>query len=257
MARFSLLAAVVVCGLALLPFDAGAAAPQAASGKTRPAERGAAAKFARSGPQLVDAASFKAVKLPPASAEEIAGLREAATAYDKRDYAKAISLLQPLAEKGSARAAFSLGLMAVRGHGMPMSTEVAEKWWVRSAKGGFPDAQYHLGFMYHQGLRGGRNPELIAKLWSLAAAQGQGDAMFGMGYMYRAGDGVPKDLKKSLKMFTGAADLGHPGAAYEAGLMYKYGRAGASKDTAKARMYLKKAADAGVAPAKQELAGIR
>lgn len=203
------------------------------------------------------AASFKFVKLPPPTPEETAALREASTAYGKRDYAKAVSVLTPFAEGGSPRAAFSLGLMAMRGHGMLMSTEMAEKWWIRSAQGGFPDAQYHLGFMYHQGLRGARNPEVIARLWSLAAEQGQGDAVFGLGYMYRAGDGVPRDIKKSAKMFMDAAKMGHPGAAYELGLMYKYGRAGVAKDTAKARENLQKAVDAGIPQAKQELAGIQ
>ncbi len=210
-----------------------------------------AAKGGAPAPDL--AAMFPAVTLPQASSGEIAKLRSAAAAYEKRDYAGAVAILTPAANAGSARAAFSLGLMAIRGHGMPMSTEVAERWWVMSAKGGFPDAQYHLGFMYHQGIRGARNPELIARLWSLAAAQGQGDAMYGMGFLYRAGDGVPKDAKKSLKMFTDAADLGHPGAAYEAGLLYKYGGAGAPKDPGKAGAYLKKAADGGVPQARQEL----
>ncbi|SBW11040.1 exported hypothetical protein [uncultured delta proteobacterium] len=257
---------ILVCvglflGLAVCP-SGSFAADKAAPGKPAPvkaAQKTSPPAGVKGGApaQPNPAAMFPAVTLPPASPEEIAKLREAAAVYEKKDYTKAIAILTPMADAGSARAAFSLGLMAMRGHGMPMSTEVAERWWTKSAKGGFPDAQYHLGFMYHQSLRGGRNPELIARLWSLAAAQGQGDAMYGMGFMYRAGDGVPKDEKKSLKMFTDAADLGHPGAAYEAGLMYKYGRTGAAKDLAKARVYLKKAADAGVPQARQELAGIK
>jgi len=200
---------------------------------------------------------FPTVKLLPASEQETAGLREAAAFYGMKDYVKAMAILTPLAEAGSARAAFSLGLMAMRGHGVPMSTEVAERWWIKSSKGGFPDAQYHLGFMHHQSLRGGRNPKLIAHLWSLAAAQGQGDAMYGLGFMYAAGDGVTKDLKKSLKMFTDAADLGHPDAASKVGVAYKYGRDGATKNAAKAKIYLEKAADAGMPQARQELDGMK
>ncbi|MCC8193116.1 MAG: sel1 repeat family protein [Deltaproteobacteria bacterium] len=241
---FGILVGGVADGLAAEKVPAKNAQSAPAAKKTKPA-----------GPS--PAALFPAVKLRPATQDEIGKLRESAAAYDKKDYTGAVSILTPLAEAGSARAAFSLGLMAVRGHGMPMSTEVAEKWWIKSAKGGFPDAQYHLGFMYHQSLRGGRNPELIAHLWNLAAAQGQGDAMYGLGFMYRAGDGVAKDPKKSLKMFTDAADLGHPGAAYEVGVLYKYGRGGVAKDVAKARTYLKKAADAGMARARQELAGLQ
>lgn len=196
---------------------------------------------------------FPEVRLGPATEREAAVLREASVAYGKRDYTRAVTVLAPLAEGGSARAAFSLGLMAVRGHGMPMSTEKAEAWWTQAAKGGFPDAQYHLGFMYHQGLRGARNPEIIARLWNLAAAQGQGDAMFGLGFMYRAGDGVSKDLKKSARMFKDAAALGHAGAQYELGIMYKYGRGGVAKNAATSREYLQKAADAGVPQALREL----
>ena len=225
-----------------------------------PAGKGAKpASSAKTAPSMAASlkAAFPAVKLPPASEQEVAALREAAAAYGKKEYTKALAVLTPLAEGGSARAAFSLGLMAMRGHGIPMSTEVAERWWIKSSKGGFPDAQYHLGFMHHQGLRGARNPEFVAHLWNLAAAQGQGDAMYGLGFMYAAGDGVAKDLKKSLKMFTDAANLGHPDAAYKVGVAYKYGRNGASKDSGKAKIYLKKAADAGMPQARQELAGIK
>lgn len=197
---------------------------------------------------------FTAEKLAPATQEELAGLRQASDAYGAQDFGKAVAILTPLAESGSARAAFSLGLMAVRGAGMPMSTEVAERWWRRSAKGGFPDAQYHLGIMHHQALRGARDPEFIAQLWTLAAASGHGDAMLGLGFMYRAGDGVKKDLAKSLRMFTDAASLGHPGAAYELGLMYKHGRGGVKKDAAKSKQYLEQAAKAGMSQAQQELA---
>lgn len=241
----------LVVAVLLLPHDSSAAGMAPAAGAATGAPRAAAGKDAGKAPSYAEI--FPATKLAPSTEKETVALREASAAYGKGDYAKAVSLLVPLAEGGSARAAFSLGLMAMRGHGMPMSTEKAERWWGQSAKGGFPDAQYHLGIMHHQALRGARDPELIAHLWNLAAAQGQGDAMFGLGFMYRAGDGVPKDLKKSAAMFTRAADLGHPGARYELGLMYKYGRGGAAKDAAKAREYLKKAAEAGVSRAEREL----
>ena len=256
---------LMLLGLALCPVESFAAGkpaqekatPVKSSGTAKPGKSAKAASGESPVPQMIDAKSFKATPLAEAKPEEIAKLRESAAAYEKRDYARAIAILTPLAESGSARAAFSLGLMAMRGHGMPMSTETTERWWGQSARGGFPDAQYHLGFMYHQALRGGRNPELIAKLWSLAAAQGQGDAMYGLGYMYRAGDGVPRDMRISLKMFTDAANLGHPGAAYEVGLVYKYGQGGTAKDAAKARTFLTRAANAGVTPARQELATLK
>lgn len=191
--------------------------------------------------------------LSPATPEEREALKAASDAYGGKDYARSVRILTPLAQKGSARAAFSLGLMAMRGHGMPMSTETAEKWWKQAADGGLPEAQYQLGLMYHQGLRGTRNPKAVADLWSGAAAQGQGDAMYGLAYMYRAGDGVAKDLGKSAGMFMDAAMLGHPGAMYELGMMYRYGAGGMPKDAAKGREWLQKAAAAGVPQAGQEL----
>lgn len=238
----SLFQAFCAAGLLLvLPLQGGAA-------------QGAPSDAKENAPHAEKAQTFSAGKLAPATQEELAALRRSSEAYGKKDYTAAIAILTPFAEAGSARAAFSLGLMAMRGHGMPMSTEVAERWWTRSAAGGFPEAQYQLGLIHHQGLRGPRDPEFIARLWTLAAASGQGDAMFALGFMYRAGDGVPMDLKKSEKMFTDAARLGHPGAAYELGLMYRYGRGGAKKDEPAARRYFEQAAKAGVREAKQELA---
>jgi len=260
MARFGIFWGMVFILLNLAAFPevcSAAASGKEAKAVTAPTPSKTKPTADKPAPGMLDPASFTSVKLPPATQEELAALREAAAAYNRRDYAKAAAILTPVAEKGSARAAFSLGLMAMRGHGMPLSTETAEKWWIRSARGGFPDAQYHLGFLHHQSMRGARNPELVARLWTLAAAQGQGDAMYGLGFMYRAGDGIAKDQKKSLKMFTDAAGLGHPGAAYELGLLYKYGRGGVAKDTAKAKQLLQKAAAAGSVQARQELAGMK
>lgn len=240
----------VVCAVAA-PDRSGAAEKAAAgTGQARTAVK-ASSRASAGGAEQRPGGS--ATPLPPATVEEREALKTASDAYGRKEYERAAQILTPLARKGSARAAFSLGLMSMRGHGMPMSTETAEKWWKQAADGGFPEAQYQLGLMYHQGLRGARNPKAVAELWNKAAARGQGDAMYGLGYMYRAGDGVAKDPGRSAGMFADAAKLGHPGAMYELGMMYKYGAGGVSRDAAKGREWLQKAAAAGVSQARQEL----
>lgn len=178
-------------------------------------------------------------------------MREASDAYGKRDFAKAIALLTPEAEKGNAHASFSLGLMAVRGDGMPMSVETAAVWWQMSAEGGHPDAMYHLGRLYFQGLIG-RDIALAREWWTRAADAGQGDAMFALAQVLRAGDGGEPDPKGAAARFTQAANLGHPMAMYQLALMYREGD-GVAKDAGKAASWMRKAAAAGLPEAKQEL----
>ena len=51
----------------------------------------------------------------PANADYDAGK----TAYDRGDYATALKELKPLAEKGNAKAQSNIGLMYVKGQGVP------------------------------------------------------------------------------------------------------------------------------------------
>jgi uncharacterized protein len=61
------------------------------------------------------------------------------------DYATALRLLQPLADKGDGVAQLNLGVMYEDGEGVPQDYTEAVKWYRRAAEQGIVGAQYNLG----------------------------------------------------------------------------------------------------------------
>ena len=76
---------------------------------------------------------------------------DAAAADQRRDYATALALLRPLAERGDARAQYGIGLMTLHGHGIPQDDSAANQWLRRSADQGYGPAQFRLGMNYAGG----------------------------------------------------------------------------------------------------------
>jgi TPR repeat protein len=100
-------------------------------------------------------------------------LDEGLAAYHRGDYATALRLWRPLAERGLA------------------------------------DAQYNLGSMFLEGSRGVRQDDAEAAKWfGLAAEQGHTVAQFNLGVMYRKGKGVPQNDAEAMKWYRLAAEQG-------------------------------------------------
>jgi TPR repeat protein len=73
------------------------------------------------------------------------------TAYERRNYAKALQLFRPMAEQGDAKAQHFLGVMYVNGKGVPQDFAEAVKWYRKAADQGYAGAQNNLGLMYLKG----------------------------------------------------------------------------------------------------------
>ncbi len=168
---------------------------------------------------------------------------KASRLYEQGKYAEANALLTEAAEKGDERAAFGLGMMAVRGQGKNGKEDykAAEKWWLQSARAGNPEAQFQLGLLYNSGFLGGANNSAAREWWEKSAAKGHGDAMYCLGRMYAQGEGVKKDQAKAAEWYGKAAQLGHPDAQYQLAMMYAQGE-GVPQDKGKAKEWLGKAA---------------
>ena len=61
---------------------------------------------------------------------------DASIAYSEGDYATAIRLLLPLAEKGDAEAQNNVGLMYALGHGVPQDATMAVSWFRKAVDQG-------------------------------------------------------------------------------------------------------------------------
>jgi uncharacterized protein len=93
-------------------------------------------------------------------------------AISKSDYATALRLARPLADRGDAEAQFWLGVLYHDGEGVPQDYETAVKWYRKAADQGFASAQHNLGFMYwfEEGVP---KNYVTAHMWlNLAAARG-------------------------------------------------------------------------------------
>ena len=98
-------------------------------------------------------------------------LEDCVAAYDRQDYAAALQLCRPLAEKGDARAQLSLGGMYYNGQGVQQDYVEAARWTRKGAEQGYAPAQADLGVMYWNG-QGVPQDVVLAYMWlSLAAAQ--------------------------------------------------------------------------------------
>ncbi len=76
---------------------------------------------------------------------------DASKAYKRGEYATAVRLWRPLAERGHAETQFALGIMYQLGLGMPQDWAKAAKWYRKAAEQGHASAPSYLGLMYDMG----------------------------------------------------------------------------------------------------------
>jgi TPR repeat protein len=101
---------------------------------------------------------------------------DAGAAYTRKDYATALRLLRPLADKGDVSAQYGLGRMYYEGEGVPQNHAEALNWYRRAAEQGYVMAQYDAGLMMGAGM--GAAPDFVlSHMWlNLAAMQKYEDA---------------------------------------------------------------------------------
>ena len=99
------------------------------------------------------------------------------TAYEARDYQKAVAIWTLLAEKGHVNAQANLGFMYDHGTGVKQDPQLAARWYRAAASQGSAAGQYNLALLISEGraepVRG-----RSARYWlQMAAAQGFEDAV--------------------------------------------------------------------------------
>jgi V8-like Glu-specific endopeptidase len=120
-------------------------------------------------------------------------LDDAVTATRSGNYAVALRLLSPLADKSDARAQFDIGFMHAYGWGVPRNPAEALTWYRKAADQGLAVAQHFLGLAYANGDGVQADDAQAAQWFSRATAQGFAQAQFMLGLMTLDGRGVPKD----------------------------------------------------------------
>lgn len=142
-------------------------------------------------------------------------LKQGLDAYYKGDYETAAALLQPLADKGVARAQFRLAYMHFLGRGFSADRQEADRR-IRAAlpairkfaEEGRAWAQSDLGSLYEDGLVLARDYNEAVRWYRLAAEQGYPGAQTNLGMMYARGRGVTSSRRTAIEWFQRAAKQG-------------------------------------------------
>jgi TPR repeat protein len=103
-------------------------------------------------------------------------IADAIAAYNKGDFATALSLFRGPAEQGDAAAQTGLGFLYENGEGVPKDTAQALHWFRLAAAQGNRNAQFSLGFMYENGEGVSKDRSEALRWYKLAAAQGFSEA---------------------------------------------------------------------------------
>jgi TPR repeat protein len=140
-------------------------------------------------------------------------LEDGLAAYERKDFERAVALLRPLAEGGSARAQLQLGRMYYFGQGVKEDDTAAFQWYRRAALQGNAEAQLQLAglYLYGQGWPAGEDdPDVEAAKWYFAAArQGNAEAQYHLGLLFSVGKGVQQKRDEATKWMKRAAAQGH------------------------------------------------
>ncbi|MFC1681661.1 hypothetical protein ACFL1S_07780, partial [Pseudomonadota bacterium] len=136
-------------------------------------------------------------------------------AYYSGQYETAFVTLEPLAERGNARAQFRLGIMYLRGRGVEQNlgagTNLIENAFPKiqaAALAGEAWAQADLGFLYQTGLLVAKSNKEAVRWYLAAAEQGYAGAQTNLGAMYADGKGVAQNRTEAVKWLRLAAEQG-------------------------------------------------
>jgi TPR repeat protein len=137
----------------------------------------------------------------PVSAQSVkAGIE----AWQRADYASAVAIWRPFAEKGDPDAEFNLGQAYRLGRGVPLDLGAAKMWFWRAANSGHLDAETTLGLLLFQ--NGDQTNGL--KWLKRAADQGEPRALLVYGTALYNGDGVARDRLLGYAYVSRAAAQG-------------------------------------------------
>src|SRR4051812_25767541 len=124
-----------------------------------------------------------------ASAGLAQSVRTGIEAWQHADYARAVEIWRPLAERGDADAAFNLGQAYRLGRGVTLNLAAAKTWFQRAAAKGHIDAATTLGLM----LFGNGDRPAGVRWLKQAAEKGEARALLVYGTALFNGDGVKQD----------------------------------------------------------------
>jgi TPR repeat protein len=184
----------------------------------------------------------------PKPPETPADAGAAQAAYDRGDYATALSSARPAAERNDPAAQYILGLLYENGQGVAQDDAEAARWYQKAADQGHAKAQHRMGRLYQNTL----DYAEALRWYQKAADQGNADSQNNIGKLYYNGWSVPQDYAEALRWYQKAGDQGNATAQYNIGSLYEHGR-GVAEDRTEAARWYQKAAGQGLAVAQNKI----
>jgi TPR repeat protein len=167
---------------------------------------------------------------------------DAEAAVNIGDYVTALRLLETLADQDNTYAERLLGIMYIKGRGVPQDYAMGMRWMRLAADKGLADAQNEIGILYQRGWGVERNEAEAVKWFRLAADQGSVVAQNNLADTYVLGLGVPQDFAEAFKWFHLAADQSSSYAENVIGIAYEHGLS-VTQDYAEAFRWYRRAAN--------------
>lgn len=164
------------------------------------------------------------------------------------DYATALSIWEPMARAGNARAQNNIAACFSGGHGVNENAELAAQWLALSAASGDPVGQRNLATLHFRGEGVAQDDDEAMRLYRLAAGQGDATAQDMLSWML-AEQGAYEEARAFAEK---AAAQGIAASMTRLGNLY-YNALGVGRDAVLAVQWWEKAAPLGDADAQAML----
>jgi len=145
-----------------------------------------------------------------------------------------------------------LGIAFLHGIGVEADTVKAIDYFTESGALGYTQAYHNLGMYYKYATDGKQDMRKAYESFKKGAETGNPTNCYNYGFMMYKGLGCRQDYSAAMEQFEKAAAFNHPSALFMIGLCYRNGY-GVEADTAIANIYLRQAAELGMADAMEEL----
>jgi TPR repeat protein len=164
-------------------------------------------------------------------------LEDAEAAAKAGDYVTALRLLGALVDQDNTYAERDLGIMYIKGQGVPQDYALGMRWMRIAAEKGLAEAQNEVGILHQRGWGVERSGAEAVKWFRLAADQGLLVAQNNLADTYALGLGVAQNFGEALKWYRIAADQSSSYAENVIGVAYEQGISVARDDTEAFRWY--------------------
>jgi S1-C subfamily serine protease len=162
-------------------------------------------------------------------------VREALDAYQRGDYAGALTACKSAAEQGDASCQNLLGILYSEGRGVPKNEADAARWFRKAADQDHAIACFNLGRAYQFGRGVTQSNEEAIKWYGKAAEQHVPEGEFAYGFLLVAAE---RNEREGLKWIRKAARQGLPGAESFLGLVYDKGLGVKANERTSVKWYL-------------------